>query len=1187
MLILPFALWASIERLDTEVAITEQTRNLKSLRLAHKPIPLGKAMEPAKATRIRCQAKGAQLRLKGASRMTLSTRINYKISLRFGVLALCIFLLGAGRLFSQADTGSITGTVTDASGAVVPGVKVTIVAVATGQRQEVTTDGGGRYSSGPLRPGEYRVEAERAGFKHLVSKNVVLEVQEAAVMNLAMEVGGVQEVVTVTTAPPMVDTSDASQGSVIEEKSVANLPLNGRDYLQLALLSEGALPPPAAHTADGSGSNRAGGFSAGGVRTTDNDYLLDGFDNNIDDTSFDVDQAEVVKPSVDAIQEFKVQTNSYPAQFGRAAGGVVNLTMKSGTNGFHGTAYDFVRNQFFDARNDFNSGKQPEYNRNDYGLSVGGPVLKNKAFFFFAWEDLKLKESNIDNNTIPTAAMRQGNFSALSVPIYDPLTYNSTTNTRQPFPGNIIPSNRFDPVAQQLLSYFPTPQNSNLSQNYIYISPNDESLNRINTREDYRLSQKDQFSVIFNSQTIFIPTQPVLPPPAFGGDSRQQNVWGYGSGITWTHVVSPTLVTSTKAGWFGDRFQITYPPVALALGNVAAKIGLQVPTSTLPIMYPNFPMTGYATLGPGNFLPVWSEGQDRQVLNDTSWVKGGHTIQFGAGIEWIQTNNNNARNEDGTITFTGRYTRNSSTLTGGNAVADFLLGDVDNILFSTTTRIEARATMFDAYFQDEWKVAKQFTLNWGLRYQYLTPFHDIYDRLANVDLDTNPLQPQILLEAQTKPTVWVHNSPLDFEPRVGLVYSLFGDKVVWRAGYGVYSPFQRFSPFGDSDSMVVNPPYDVSITTSSNGITPYSQLMNGTPADFVSLQNATSVSLASMQRVPPHAYNQQWNLSAQYQFAENWMVQVGYIGSKGTHIVNLFDTNYVNSLGPGSVNPRRRFTNIFVPTSAPSIAGPVQGVTISPLSSILRQEYSGNTNFNGMQTTLRHQLSQGFTILGTWVWSKALGDTFDASPEGSSAGYTFQNPANIRGEYGLLDTHLAQSLAVSGIWDVPYGHGRRFGSDLAPWADAVLGGWSLDGILSATSGGPFSVTVNGNPSNSGQTDRPNIVGNPYSVSGGRTKAEFINTAAFAANAKYTYGDEQRNSIIGPRYTDIDSSLTKEATIFKVKDQPVNLQFRWDVFNIFNHPNYSTPGNVLGTPTFGQITSALSPRQMQFALKLIF
>lgn len=1119
--------------------------------------------------------------------MKQSITDDYKSYLRFGVLAFCIFLLSGGRLFSQADTGSITGTVTDSSGAAVPGVKVAIVAIATNQQQEFTSDGAGRYSSGPLRPGEYRVEAERAGYKHLVSKSITLEVQQAAVMNLKMEVGGVQEEVTVTTAPPMVDTSDASQGSVIEQTSVANLPLNGRDYLQLALLSEGALPPPGEHTADGNNSSRAGGFSAGGVRTEDNDYLVDGFDNNIDDTSFDVDQAEVVKPSVDAIQEFKVQTNSYPAQFGRAAGGVVNLTLKSGTNAFHGTAYNFVRNQFFDARNDFNSGPQPEYNRNDYGLSVGGPVLKDKAFFFFAWEDEKIKESTITSNTIPTAAMRQGNFSALSTPIYDPMTYNSTTNTRQPFSGNIIPSNRFDPVALKFLSSFPAPQNANLSQNYTFVSPNDEDLDRINTREDYQLSKEDQLSVMYNSQTSFVPSLITLPAPAFGGGSREQNVWGYGSGIGWTRVVSPAIVTSTKAGWFGDRYQIAYPPSVQALGNVAGNFGLQVPASNQSVTYPTFTVTGYSSLGPGDFLPVWSEGQDKQVENDTNWIKGAHTFAFGGGIEWIQTNNNNARDEEGAITFSGRYTRNTSTLTGGNAVADFLLGDVDNVVYSTVTRIEARATMFDGYFQDEWKVNKRFTLNWGLRYQYLTPFHDIYDRLANVDLDTNPLQPQVILEGQTKPTNWVHDSPLDFEPRLGLIYSLFGDKVVLNAGYGVYSPFQRFCPFGDSDSMVLNPPYDVSITTSSNGITPYSQLMNGVPANVVSLQSASSVTLASMQRVPPHAYNQQYNLSAEYQFAKNWLVKVGYIGSKGTHIVNLYDANYVTSLGPGSVNPRRRFTSIFVPTTAPTIAGSVQGVTVSPLSTMYRTEYSGNINYNAMQTTLRHELSQGLTILATWVWSKGLGDTTDGAQAGSTAGYTFQNPANLHGEYGLLDTDLAQSLAVSALWDIPYGQGRRFGSNLASWANVVLGGWSLDGILSKTSGNPFSVTVNGNPSNSGQTDRANIVGNPYSVPGGQRKAEFINTAAFAANAPYTYGDEQRNSIIGPRYTDIDSSLTKEATLFSVKDSPVKFQFRWDVFDIVNHPNYNTPGNSFGTPTFGQITSANSPRQMQFVAKLIF
>jgi hypothetical protein len=1109
------------------------------------------------------------------------------------VIALALFLLGGGRLFSQVDTGSITGTVTDTTGAVVPGVKVTIAAVATNQQRTLTTDSAGRYSSGPLRPGEYKVEAEHAGFKHLVRKNIVLEIQQTAVMDLTMEVGGVQEQVTVTEAPPLVQTADASQGSVIEAQSVANLPLNGRDYLQLALLSEGTLPPPGqgrtAGGINGNNNSRAGGFSAGGARTTDNSYLLNGFDNNTDDTSFDLNQAEVIKPSVDAIQEFKVQTNSYPAQFGRSAGGVVNLTLKSGGNQIHGTSYDFVRNEKLDAKNYFNHGKQSPFKRNDFGFSVGGPVIRNKAFFFFAWENLLLRESNTDVDTIPTAAMRQGNFSALSVPIYDPQTYNSTTNTRQAFTGNIIPSNRFDPVALQLINFFPAPQNANLSSNYTFIAPNNQDLGRINTREDYQFSQKDQLSVIFNREEEFEPPSFLtLPSPAFGGDDREIYIICYGSGLTWTRLVSPTFVTSTRAGWFGDRFWEGPGPEALALGNMAAKLGLQVPATGLPVTYPNFGISGYSTLGPSNFSPVWSQGQDRQIGNDTTWTKGAHTFQFGGEVEWLQTNNNNSRNLEGTFNFTNRYTRNPANASGGNAVADFLLGYVDNSAFSTVTRIESRANLLETYFQDEWKVSKQFTLNAGLRYEYLVPFHDVFDRLANVDLDTNPLQPQIELEAQFKGSGFVgRNSLLDFEPRLGLAYELFNGKVVVRSGYGVYSPFQRFSPFGDSQSMVVNPPYDVAVAPSSDGITPASFLQNGIPADFVSIQNAKSVSLASQQRNPPHQYSQQYNLNVQYQFAKNWMLQVGYFGLKATHLVNYFDTNYVPTLGPGNTNSLRRFKSIFVPTSAPTIAGPVQGVTISPLGSILRTEFTGNTNFNSMQAKVTHEMSGGFTVLAAWTWSRALGDTYDNNPQGMSAGYNYQNPGNLKGEYGQLDTQLKQAFVFSGLWDLPYGHGRRFGASIAPWANAVLGGWGLDSIVTLTGGRPFTVTVNGTPSNSGQTDRANIVGDPNAVPGGRRVAEFFNTAAFAANAPYTYGNEQRNSIIGPDYTDVDFALSKEGSLFKVKDQPVNLQFRWDVFDALNHATFGFPGNVLGTSTFGQLTSANSPRQMQLALKLIF
>jgi hypothetical protein len=1123
--------------------------------------------------------------------MRLAIGNTYKTWLALNVLLLGPFFLRTESLFGQADTGTISGTVTDPAGAAMPGVKVTIVAIATNGRQTFVTDNDGRYSSGPLRVGEYQVEAELAGFKRLVRPKILLQVQETAVANLKLELGTINQEVTVMAVTDLVRTADASQGSVIEERRVKDLPLNGRDYLQLSLLSEGTLPPPgqgrtATGTNDGVGS-RAGGFSAGGQRTTDNNYLLDGFDNNTDDTSFDTNQAEVIKPSVDAIQEFKVQTNAYSAEFGRAAGGVVNLTMKSGTNLFHGTAYDFLRNEKLDARNFFDPAKTPPFKRNDYGFTFGGPVIKDRAFFFFAWETLKRRESATVNNTIPTLAMRQGDFSALSVPVFDPLTYNPTTRARQVFPGNIIPANRIDPIARQLINLYPTPQNGNLSQNFIFNPPNREDVSRINTREDYQLSQRHQLAWIFNTQTDDIPASTALPAPAFGGNTRATNVQSYGTGLTWTYIVSPGLVTSTKAGWFKDEFLINFSPEALALGNLAAKIGLQAPPSNLDVTYPTMNVAGFTSLGAGNFEPVWSNGQNRQIKNDTSWIKGAHTFKFGAESQWIQTNNVNARNEGGSFSFSGRYSRNSLTNAGGSPVTDFLLGYVDSSTYSTSTRVEARAILMTGYFQDDWKVSPRFTANLGLRYEYLRPFEDKYNKLANFDIDTDPLHPQLLLESQVGKSNFIHASPYNLQPRVGLAYQLIPEKVVLRGGYGIYSPFQRFSPFGDSSSVVVNPPYNVAVSTSSDGITPASLLRNGIPTDQLALQNATSVSLASLQRDPSHSYSQQWNANVQYQFAANWMFQLGYFGVRGTHLANLVDANYVTSLGPGNINQRRRFKSLFIPLSIPGQAGPVSGVVISPLGSVLRQENTGNSIFHSMQAKVEHRFSSGFTVLASWIWSKGLGDIRGSNPEGAAPGSTYQNPSNLRQERGLLDTQVAHSFVFSEIWDLPYGHGRRFGSNVAPWINAVLGDWSFGGILTLTTGRPFNITVNGNPANSGQTDRANLIGDPYAVPGGQTVAKFFNTAAFAPNQPYTFGNLGRNAMIGPGFENLDCSLMKQATPFKVKDQPVNLQFRWEVFNLFNHPNFGFPGNVLGTPTFGQLTYANAGRKMQAGLKFIF
>jgi hypothetical protein len=481
-------------------------------------------------------------------------------------------------------------------------------------------------------------------------------------------------------------------------------------------------------------------------------------------------------------------------------------------------------------------------------------------------------------------------------------------------------------------------------------------------------------------------------------------------------------------------------------------------------------------------------------------------------------------------------------------------------------------------------------LNVGLRYQYLQPYRDRFYRLANVDLDTNPLQPQIVLENQNSPTSFWKYSFVDFDPRVAVAYEAIPGKLVVRSAYGTYSPYQRFSPFGDSASLLANPPYTVVAAQTSNGITPSFQLQTGIPASFVSLSAANSVQLGSQALNSPHAYAQQWNLNIQYQVARNWMVQVGYFADAGVHIQNLFDTNYVPVLGPGNTNTLRRFKSIFIPETANGVPGPPQGVTMSPLGIIDRVQNNGSTNFNSLQAKVTHSFSGGFTILASYTWAKGLGDIAEAAGGGTGVGFAYQNPGNIHGEYGPTNEELAQSFVASGLWDLPYGHGRAFGATSAPWVDAILGGWSLDSIIDVEGGRPFSVTVNGTPSNSGQTDRANIVPgqNPNAPPpGGRTVTNWLNKAAFAANAAYTYGDEQRNSLVGPNYRDLDFALSKTGKMFSLKDQPVNLQFRWDVFNSFNHPNFEYPVATLGTGTFGDITAANDQREMQLALKVIF
>lgn len=508
-------------------------------------------------------------------------------------------------------------------------------------------------------------------------------------------------------------------------------------------------------------------------------------------------------------------------------------------------------------------------------------------------------------------------------------------------------------------------------------------------------------------------------------------------------------------------------------------------------------------------------------------------------------------------------------------------------MFSTDTRIDGRAWLLAGYLQDDWKVTPHFTLKLGVRYEFFSPFVDRFDKLANVDLDTDPRNLRLVLSSEEVQPSLTDADLNNFQPRIGLAHQVIPGKLVLRAGYGIFFPMPRFSPFGDSDSIVVNPPFTLEKFANSDGIVPATLLSNGFASDFLAVEKATSVLLASHERNPSLGYAQHWNLNFQYQLTRDWMFQVGYFATKGTHLAQKIDANWVEFLGPGNVDVRRRFKSIFVPTTIPGLAGPGSGVLISPIGAITRTQYTANSVFHSLQAKAERRFASGLTLLGSWIFSRSIGDAVGDNGPGQAPGSGFQNPANLRGERSLFDTHLKHRFVLSGIWDFPLGRGRRFGSNLHPVLEAFLGGWSASGIVTLTTGRPFTVTVTGDPANSGQPNRPNLVGDPAAVSRGQSVDEFFNTAAFQRNAPFTFGNLGRNTMIGPDYEKVDFSLMKRVTLFTAMDQPWDLQFRWEFFNVLNHANFGFPGSTLGTGTFGQLTSASPGRKMQVGLKLIF
>ena len=1082
------------------------------------------------------------------------------------IATLLIALLCASFALAQQDTALIVGTVKDATGAVIPGASMTFAHLVTGTEYRVTTNETGNFRSPPLRIGEYLIVAEAEGFKQYSGSGVNLSIGDVRELNIMLEVGAVTEVIEVEATAPLLQTSESSQGTVIENRQIVDLPLNGRDYLQLAVIASGTVP------------SRGQGVSVGGQRGQEVSFFIDGMDNNNQTIAGQGGQNENVKPSIDAVQEFKVITNGFAAEYGRTSAGIISLSIKSGTNDLHGSAFEFIRNENVDARNFFDPSDKPPFKRNQYGFTLGGPAVRNRLFWFGDMEWTKIRESSTTVSTVPSVAFRNGDFAGGDT-IYDPLTWDGTE--RQPFANNVIPQDRFDPVSNFIRDWWPDPQNDARTRNYVLNGPRQQDARRWDFRVDGNINDKTTAFARWSEQQRDIGAVPQLPPVSgFGTVSRggPQNVTSWNSVVGLSRVWKPNLVSSLRYGWtYLDTDIETHLDVT---GDVNSMIGLTGFDTTLRGT-PEFNITGYRAIGNNTFRPNLIKSQTRLLSNENTWTHGKHAVKFGAQIFFLQSAIVNPQRAKGTITFDGRFTERSPSQRGGSgdAMADLLLGFPREMQGSNTVWMDLRAPFQHWFLQDDWKLTQKLTLNIGLRYELNPWWIDRRNQIANFDLGTcygcNDGFIDVAESGDSRfDRALMMQDSNNLAPRFGFAYRLT-DKTVIRGAYGIF--YGDVTATGGGEFMETMPPMHFKATLATGRVDPFLSLQQGLPAGTISPENAAGVEMSSFERDPDWPMAQNWNFNIQRSLPNDILWEVGYYGNKMQHIVGRYDLN-MPAPGPGAINPRRIWTRVQSPGTDAFIS----------LGRMNRHDFRFNSLYHGFQTKVEKRYSRGLTFIGSYAWSRTIGDLRGANGSGGAAGENLRfvmNPLDFRQERGVAGQHMAHRFIMSYVYELPFGRGRAMGANWHPAVDAILGNWSLGGIMTFASGTPQTLTVRGNPANVGGGDRPNVVGTgtPLLSVGERTVDKFFKTEHFEPNALHTFGNAGNNLLIGPRTTAWDFSVYKRFPIVEGHE----LQFRFEAFNFTNTPSFGFPNSEVGNPNFGQISGAGTPRNLQFGLKYLF
>ncbi len=1054
-------------------------------------------------------------------------------------MVLAALVVCAAAANAQVDRATLTGVVRDPSDAVLRGAKVTVTSLATNVASTATTNNDGVYLVLNLAPGDYLVQAEAPGFQRF-EQTVNLELGARSRLDLSLAVGSIGETVKVEGVTPLLSTESAVLGTVIDTNEVDKLPLAIRNWDDLLSMIPGVQSDRYTEQAGGTSAGRTGGISVHGNRSLQNNFLLDGVANNSFSTNVQELTTQISRPSVDAIDEFKVVTSPYAAEYGWSPGAAIIVSTKSGTNQFRGTVYDFYRDDRLDTINYFaKAANQPKATnkQNQFGGNLGGPLPGGRSFFFADYEGTRLTQGVLRTGNVMTADQRRGMFTS---PIRDPLT-------GQPFPNNTIPANRIDPVAAAIMQLVPLP-NTTGANNFIRQPNVEDDSDRYLARVDVPLGNTDNLFVryIGSNRVRFV-------PGFFGGvlDGTSTSAWGrnfldsHAVVGGWNRVWTSTLVNESRISYArGTNDGLQEPFGESGMAQIGFRGVPENPVVAGGIV--GIDIDGHLRLGSPNFMPKFQHTSQMQWLNTTTWIRGRHQLKFGVDLMMPMTN------EYFDVAPTRGNLRFQSTFTG-HAFADFLIGYPNRAELTNVFVVTQQLWSSSFFVQDDWKPNDKLTLNLGLRYDFMTPPTEQDNRLANFD-PAGGGQLIFASDGSLADRALVNPDKNNFAPRLGAIYRL-NDKSLIRGGYGMF--FNQFDRIGSEDQLALNPPGLINNQVNSTGNTnPVFLMRDGFPVNYLDPNNLVirNLKLRAAFADAPRTMVQQFGIGFERELAGNMVVSADAVGSFTSHLAVLRNLN----------QPTRGTLDANGPVPYPNFGN------------IQAREMNGEANYKGIDFSFEKRFSGGHSYRASYTFSEAR----DQAPEhlNASSGRA-QNTRDLESWEGPSDFDIRHRFAGNFIVELPFGEGRAMLQDGI--AGKILGGWLLSGIYSARSGRAFTVTQGNNNVGADQTGVPNLTGDPE---GPRTVAQWFNPAAFTPVPSGTFGNAGRNILRGPGWVTFDMSVQRRIGF----GSRANLTVRADIFNVFNRANFGLPVSNISASNVGVISNlAGDPRVAQLSLRFGF